>query len=269
MRVVGAGMDRLAGLGEAVVAGLGRLGYATMLLLEAVMWLFAGPLQRQPVRLGHIVLEMMEIGVRAVPIVALLAATIGVILTVQGIHTLSVFGAEQQVVVGLGIAVLREFGPLVTAIVVVARSGAAIAARLATMRINQEIDALTVMGIEPVRYLVSPILVAMLVMVPALALMANFIALAAAGFVVVVQLDVSFTSFLSGTLAYVTLGDLLHGLGKSLLFAVEITLIGVVNGAAVTGGAQGVGTVTTRSVVQGITAVIVTDMIFSFVLLQS
>lgn len=262
-------MDRLSGLGEAVVAAVARLGYASMLLLEAVVWLFAGPFQRQPVRLGHIVQEMMDIGVRAVPIVALLAGTIGVILTVQGIHTLRVFGAEQQVVVGLGIAVLREFGPLLTAIVVVARSGASIAARLGTMRINQEVDALTVMGIEPVRYLVSPILVAMLIMVPALALMADFIALAAAGLVTVVQLDLTFVSFVLRALEYVTLGDLLHGLGKALLFAVEITLIGVVNGASVTGGAQGVGRVTTSAVVQGITAVIVTDMVFSFVLLQS
>lgn len=267
IRALSHSLDWLERIGRTATTAVARVGYGAMILLDALKWLVLGYAQRQPVRLGGVVLEVQDIGVRAIPIVMLLSATIGVILTIQGIHTLSVFGAEHQVVVGIGIAVLREFGPLITGIVVTARSGAAIAARLGTMRINQELDALTVMGIEPVRYLVAPILLAMLIMVPALTLLANAVAVLAAAQLGLIQLGMPVTRFALETLAYTGLPDLALGMGKAVVFATLIALIGVVNGASVTGGAQGVGHATTRSVVQGITAVIVVDMVFGFLMM--
>jgi phospholipid/cholesterol/gamma-HCH transport system permease protein len=132
------------------------------------------------------------------------------------------------------------------------------------MTINQEVDALTVMGIDPIRYLVVPPLVAMLVMVPALTMWSHLVSLFGAGLYVSSSLESSFSAYVQQVIDALRLADLVHGLAKSVIFSVLITMVGVVNGAAVTGGAEGVGRVTTRSVVQAISAIVVTDMIFAF-----
>ncbi|WP_142848200.1 ABC transporter permease [Telmatospirillum sp. J64-1] len=254
----------LGRLGETVVKGVAEMGFAAVLLGEALFWLAMGRRREQPVRLAPIVAEMTEIGLRALPIVTVLAVTIGIMLAIQGIYTLRMFGAESQVVPGIAFSVVREFAPLITGILVAGRSGSALAARLGTMRINQEVDALQVMGISPVRFLVVPPLVAMLVMVPSLSLWSILVALGGAGVYVSSTLDMTFAAYARQCLEMLTLGDLAHGMGKSFIFAVLITLVGVVNGASVSGGAEGVGRMTTRSVVQAISAIVITDMIFVF-----
>jgi phospholipid/cholesterol/gamma-HCH transport system permease protein len=251
-------------VGQQTVHGVDAVGHACMLLAETAYWMVIGPSRRQPVRLAAVVEQMLEIGIRALPIVSVLAATIGVMLAIQGIHTLRTFGAESQVTIGIALSVVREFAPLITGILVAGRSGSALAARLGTMTINQEVDALRVMGIDPVRYLVAPALLAMLVMLPALTFCADLVALAAAGAYVALDLGISFSAYVDSTRAILSVDDLLHGLGKSALFALLITLVGVVNGAGVSGGAEGVGRVTTRSVVHAITAIVITDMLFAF-----
>ena len=143
-------------IGRGTTRGVEGVGYCATLIAESLYWLFAGPWRNQPVRLGAVVAEMMRIGIHAIPIIAMMAATIGVMLAIQGIHTLKIFGAQSQVVIGIALSVTREFAPLITGILVAGRSGSALAARLGTMGINQEIDALRVMGINPVRYLVVP-----------------------------------------------------------------------------------------------------------------
>ena len=219
----------------------------------------------QPVRVSSIFQEAMQVGIRALPIVTVLSLTIGVMLAIQGIYTLRLFGAESRVTLGIALSVVREFAPLITGILVAGRSGSALAARLGTMNISQEIDALKVMGINPVRFLVAPSLVAMLVMVPALTFWSDLVALLGAGLYVSLELGVSLPAYANELLEVAKLDDLMHGLGKSVIFAVLIALVGVVNGAGVSGGAEGVGRATTRSVVQAITAIVITDMIFVFV----
>jgi phospholipid/cholesterol/gamma-HCH transport system permease protein len=246
------------------VGALAELGYAAALLWDGLVWLVVGPVRRTPVRLGHVVQQALEIGVLAVPIVSVLALTIGVMLAIQGIHTLETFGAEAQVTTGIALSVTREFGPLITGILVAGRSGAALAARIGTMRISQEIDALKVMGIAPVRYLVAPPLVAMLVMMPLLSFWAIAVGLFGGGVYVSLDLGLPLAAYAQRAVETLALDDLAHGLGKSVLFGVLITLIGVVNGATVTGGAEGVGRATTRAVVQAISAIVITDMIFVF-----
>jgi phospholipid/cholesterol/gamma-HCH transport system permease protein len=252
-------------LGRGVVEGVEMIGHWTVLIGESLYWIVAGPRLNQPVRLDAVVRQMMEVGVMALPIVGLLSATIGVMLAIQGIYTLKIFGAQSQVVLGIALSIVREFAPLITGILVAGRSGSALAARLSTMEINQEIDALRVMGINPVRYLVVPALLAMIVMVPALTFLADLIGLFAAGLYVTHDLGISMSAYWAQILTYSSNYDLWHGLGKSVIFAVLITLIGVANGASVEGGAEGVGRVTTRSVVQSISAIVITDMIFVFV----
>ena len=251
-------------LGRTTVAGIGELGACGVLIAESFYWLILGPRLRQPVRLGSVFVQMMEIGVFAVPIVGIMGGTIGVMLAIQGIHTLKIFGAESRVVIGIALSVTREFAPLITGILVAGRSGSALAARLGTMKISQEIDALSVMGINPVRFLVVPSMLAMLIMVPALTFFADLVGLFAAGLYVAADLGLTLAAYTDQTLEILSVDDLMHGLGKSAIFAVLIAVIGVVNGASVTGGAEGVGRVTTRSVVQSIMAIVITDMLFAF-----
>ena len=252
-------------MGRTVVAGVEEVGYCGARIAESLFWLLAGPRLKQPVRVDSVFVQMMEVGVRAVPIIALLGGTIGVMLAIQGVHTLRIFGAESRVVIGIALSVTREFAPLITGILVAGRSGSALAARLGTMTINQEVDALTVMGINPVRFLVVPALIALMVMVPALTFFSGLAGLFAAGLYVGADLGLSMAAYVDQTIEILSTDDVMHGMGKSLIFAALIAVIGVANGAAVTGGAEGVGRVTTRAVVQAITAIVLTDMIFAFV----
>jgi phospholipid/cholesterol/gamma-HCH transport system permease protein len=251
-------------VGRKTVDGLSGIGFGARLLSESAYWLVMGRRRRQAVRAAPIFEEMMETGIRALPIVSVLSLTIGIMLAIQGMDALEQFGAQHQVVVGVALSVTREFGPLITAILVAGRSGSALAARLGTMTINEEIAALQVMGINPVRFLVVPSLVALLVMLPALTIWASILGLFGAGLFATAELGTTMGTWLDDTLRVLDSGDVLHGLFKSAIFAVLITVIGVVNGASVTGGAEGVGKVTTRSVVQAITAIVITDMVFVF-----
>lgn len=252
--------------GKHIVSNVEEIGYCGVLVVESLYWLIVGPRMRQPVRVSSVFVQMMEIGIQAVPIVAVMGVTIGVMLAIQGIHTLKLFGAESQVTIGIALSVTREFAPLITGILVAGRSGSALAARLGTMKINQEIDALHVMGVNPVRFLVVPALLAMLVMVPSLTLFSGFASMLAAGLYVGLDLKISLAAFIQQTIDILKVDDLMHGLGKSFIFSILIAVIGVVNGAMVTGGAEGVGKATTRAVVQSILALVVTDMIFAFVM---
>ena len=257
-------VDRLEIIGRRTVSGVAEVGLAGALLADTLFWLVVGPWRRQPVRLGAAVQQMAEVGVYALPIVTVLGLTIGVMLAIQGIYTLRNFGAESHVVVGIALSMTREFGPLITAVLVAGRSGSALAARLATMRINQEVVALRVMGIDPVRYLVAPPLLGLLVMLPALTVFTDGVGLLGAGLYVDNELGMGLVPYAQRLKDVLKVDDVLHGVGKSVIFALLIALIGVVNGAGVTGGAEGVGRVTTRSVVQAISAIVITDMLFAF-----
>lgn len=256
---------RLERLGRSTVGFFEEIGHGGVLVAESVYWLVFGRRERQPVRLAAIVDEIMETGLRAIPIVSMLAATIGIMLAIQGIHTLRIFGAESRVTVGIAFSVVREFAPLITGILVAGRSGSALAARIGTMKINQEIDALKVMGINPTRFLVVPPMLAMAIVLPSLTLLSDFVGLLAAGVYVKLDLGITLAAYAHSTLDILRLEDFTHGIGKSAIFAVLIAVIGVVNGAGVKGGAEGVGKATTRSVVQAISAIVVTDMLFAFI----
>lgn len=256
---------QIESLGHRTVAGLAEIGLAAALLLESAMWVLTGRARRQPVRLEAILQQAREIGIGAIPIVFVLSFAIGMMVAIQGIYSLAIFGAESKVTLGVALSVTREFAPLITGILVAGRSGSALAARLGTMKINEEVSALTVMGINPVRYLVAPPLIAMLVMLPVLTWFADCVALLGAGLYISADLGMSFTAYLGELRELVKLGDILHGIGKSALFALLITLVGVVNGTGVSGGAEGIGRVTTRAVVHAISAIVIADMVFAFI----
>jgi phospholipid/cholesterol/gamma-HCH transport system permease protein len=253
-------------IGRHTVAGIQSIGYAAALFFESLYWLVLGPRHRQPVHPAAIVIEMMKIGIRAIPIIAVLSMSVGVMIAIQGIYTLREFGAEPRVVDAIAMSITREFAALITAFLVAGRSGSAITAQIGTMQINQEIDALKVMGISPVRYLVAPVLLAMLVMLPCLTILADFMGILGGSLFCAFEIQMDIAVYMERTLGVISAHDISQGLYKSLVFAVLITLIGVINGFQVRGGAEGIGRATTHSVVVCISAIIVADMIFTYFL---
>ncbi len=253
---------------ESVGRGAGRFadafGFGAHLFFEAVYWLLFGRHKGQRVRAEPVFAQMMGIGVNAIPIVSMLSVAIGVTLSMQGIDSLEQFGAQHQVIFMVALSVTREFGPLITGILVAGRSGSALAARISTMVISQEVDALKVMGINPVRYIVVPSLLGMMIVLPSLTLWSIGISLIGSSLYVAPQIGTTVSAFFAQVNLSIDVDDLAHGLTKSLIFAVLITIVSVVDGISVKGGAEGVGRVTTSAVVHGITAIVLTDMIFVF-----
>lgn len=254
------------GLGRRSVGMLQGLGYAGSLMIESLWFSIAGFRSGQPVRPAAIVEQMRQVGVDAIPIVAMLSFTVGLMLGIQFVAALGDFGAESQVVMAVAKSVTREFGVLITGILVAGRSGSSFAARIGSMNVSQEIDALGVMGIDPVRYLSAPALIAMLLMLPVLTIIANVMAILGAALYCAPTLDISPVVYVTQTLQLLDPGDIWQGLAKSVVFAVLITLVGVSTGFGVSGGAEGVGRATTRAVVYSISAIVIADMIFSYFL---
>ena len=187
-------------------------------------------------------------------------------LSIQGIHSLRIFGAETQVTYGLALSIPREFAPLITGIIVAGRSGSQLASRVGSMRLNGEIDALTVMGISPVRFIVAPALLGLLISLPILVGVATAAALGAAQLYVEATIGIGAQAFWADVLSVVTMTDLAHCFGKAVLFAFLISLIGIVMGLGVAGGATALGRATTSSVVTCIGAIIAADTFVALLL---
>lgn len=241
-----------------------EIGYVFILFYESIYWVVAGYFVGQKVKLRLIVFESMKIGIQAIPIVTVLCFSVGVMLAIQGIETLKVFGAESQVIFGITFSMTREFAPLIVGILIAGRSGSAITAKIGTMMGSQEVDALNVAGINPVRYLVSPVLIAMVIMLPALTFLGDLAGLLGGAVYSTNTLDMSFENYFVRTLDVLHMGDLFQGLTKSVIFALLITIIGASNGFQVKGGAEGVGVATTRSVVFAISSIVMADMLFTY-----
>lgn len=253
-------------VGRRSVAGVQALGYAGSLFGESLRFALTGFRHGQPVRFSAVLEQMRQVGVDAIPIVSMLSFTVGLMLGIQFVAALGDFGAESQVVAAVAKSVTREFGVLITGILVAGRSGSSFAARIGSMNVSQEIDALGVMGIDPVRYLAAPALIAMLLMLPVLTIIADVMAILGAALYCAPTLDISPQVYIVQTMQLLDAGDIWQGLAKSVVFAVLITLVGVCTGFGVSGGAEGVGRATTRAVVLSISAIVVADMIFSFFL---
>ncbi|HLA61685.1 MAG TPA: MlaE family lipid ABC transporter permease subunit [Nitrospiraceae bacterium] len=203
-------------------------------------------------------------GVDALPIITLIGFLLGLILAFQSAIPMRRFGAEIFVANLIGVSMLREMGPLITAIILAGRSGSAFAAELGTMKVREEIDALTTMGLEPVRFLVVPRVLAAVTMTPFLAVFANLFGLIG-GAVVMRSLGFSLVTYVNQILSAVTVGDLLGGLFKSLVYGIVVAGIGCLRGLQTTTGASAVGQSTTSAVVSGIVLIAIVDGVFAVV----
>lgn len=256
----------LSVVGRGLTRAVEGLGYAGALLTESLLWLVVGNRQGQPVKVRSIAEQMMRVGVEAVPIVSILAMTVGLSLGIQLISTLSEFGAESQVILAIAIGVTREFGPLITGILVAGRTASSLAARIGSMVVSQEVDALRVMGVEPVRYLVVPPLLALVVMLPTLTLFADAVAIFGGALYCMGPLDMGLAPYLLASVSALEVSDVMQSIIKAAVFGVIIALVGVSSGFSVQGGAEGVGRATTRSVVMSISCLIVANMFFTYFL---
>jgi phospholipid/cholesterol/gamma-HCH transport system permease protein len=210
--------------------------------------------------------HVLAMGADAVFIVGLLSFLLGMTIAFQGAVQLSKFGAGVFVADMVGWSMVREFAPLITAIVMTGRTGAAIAAELGTMRVGSEIDALITMGVSPNRFLVVPRMLALTIVQPALTLMAMFIGIAGGMVVAKLVLDLSPVVFWSNLVERITLADFAQGLGKSLAFAQIIGFTACHFGLRASGDANGVGRATTRTVVVSIFMIVVVDALFATII---
>jgi phospholipid/cholesterol/gamma-HCH transport system permease protein len=244
---------------------LGLIGRVLSLLsFFGVICIVAGRVFLHPrrLRVTALVAQMEQTGVNAVPIVGLLSFLIGVVLAYQGAEQLRRFGAEIYTVNLLGVGVLRELGVLMAAIIIAGRSGSAFTAQIGTMRVNEEIDAMRTIGLDPVEVLVLPRLFGLMLTLPMLTLCANFMGILGGGLMAWAKLGIGIPEFLNH-LSTIASWSYWIGMIKSPFFAIIIALIGCYEGFQVARSAESVGRLTTLSVVEAIFLVIVTDAGFS------
>ncbi len=239
--------------------GLGFLGES----LTAWLGLLAAP---RSIRWRALCRSLELDGFNALPIVGLLTFLMGVVIAYQGAEQLRKFGTNIFIVDLVGISLLREIAPLVTAILVAGRSGSAYAAQLGTMKVTEELDAVRTLGISPMELLVIPKALALVIALPLLTVYADAVGVFGGMLIASGQLGVSFTEFLTRFEEAIALRHFLIGVGKAPVFAVIIALVGCYQGFQIRGGVDDVGRHTTISVVQAIFLVIVFDAFFSIAL---
>ena len=203
-----------------------------------------------------------QTGVNGLPVVTLIAFLMGVVLAYQAAVPMRQYGAEVLVANLIGLSMLRELAPLMTSIVLAGRTGAAFAAEIGTMRVNEEIDALTTMALDPLRFLVVPRLLATMFVTPLLTIFAGIVGLIGGG-LVMLSFNIPLVTYFKQIMGVVSIGDFTGGLFKSTVFAFLVAAIGCLRGLETVGGPQAVGQAATRAVVSAIVMIVVFDGLFA------
>ncbi len=253
----------LAYIGRNTLDALHYVSGLYNLAKRTAYWTFVAPLKGRGLKWGAAIHQMVLVGFNSIPIVSLISLFIGLILALQGAYQLEKFGAGYFVTALVGVSMTRELGPLITAIVIAGRSGSAFAAEIGTMKVSEEIDALEAMGLNSVKFIVVPKLLAMLIMLPCVTLISDLSGILGGGIFETYQLGQTFVTFILATRDALYMRDIWTGLVKSVVFAYVITKVGCYEGFSVRGGAEGVGKATTSSVVVSIFLVIVADVVFT------
>jgi phospholipid/cholesterol/gamma-HCH transport system permease protein len=224
-----------------------------------------GRLLRRPsrIRFVSLVSNIEQHGLNAMPIIGILLFLVGIVVAYQGVGQLRRFGAEILTVDLVGISVLREMGVLITSIVVAGRSGSAFTAQIGTMQVNEEVDAIRTLGLDPLEVLVLPRMLALMIALPLLTFFANMMAILGGAFMASQNIDITFAQFLSLLNQAVTLTHFWVGMVKAPVFAFLIAMVGCFEGMRVRGSAESVGRLTTQAVVESLFLVIVFDAGFS------
>ena len=245
-----------------MVEGIGRLsnrvvietGQMVLLLVHSVAWLL-----RPPLKLSLMFKQMEFVGVKSTTVVLLTGMSTGAVLALQTYYGFSQFNAETMVGAIVTLSMTRELGPVLTALMVTARVGSAMATELGTMRVTEQIDALEVMAANPIKHLVVPRLVAAVLMLPVLTVVCDFVGVVGGYLVGVNLLGINPGLFMNRVYEMVKVVDLLNGLIKSACFGLILSLVGCYKGFSTTGGAEGVGRAATEAVVLSSVLVLVSD----------
>lgn len=240
------------------------VGGVSYLIHDVLTWLLRAVFTSR-VRLGRtaVITQMVRVGVRSIGIVMLVCACIGFILALQMKPPLAEFGQTDKIANIVGVAVFRELGPLIAAIVLTGFAGAAIAAEIGTMVVGEEIEALEAHALNPIRFLVVPRVLATTVSLILLTIIGDLTAVFFGGLMTIGFLDVPYEIYKANTLAQLQVSDFLTGLIKAGVFGLILSSIACYNGLQVTGGAAGVGRATTNTVVQTVVCVIIADLMFT------
>ena len=227
------------------------------------------PIFNPNVRLGNdaIVAQMVRVGVKSIAIVLVVSSCIGLILAMSMYPPLAELGQQNRIANIVAIAVFRELGPLISAIVLTGFAGASIAAEIGTMVVGEEIEALEAHALNPIRFLVVPRVIATVISLVLLTILADVCGVFSSGLITCLSFDVAAQVYIQNTLSQLNMSDFLTGLIKALFFGAILASIACYNGLKVTGGAAGVGKATTDTVVQTIVIVIIADLVFTSIFL--
>lgn len=254
-------LDAVAWLGAAVLGMVEYLGELAMFAVTGISHVFRPPYY--PRQIGR---AFMEIGFFSLPVVALTALFTGMVLALQSYTGFSRFGAESAIASVVVLSVTRELGPVLAGLMVSGRAGAAMAAELGTMRVTDQIDALSTLSTDPMKYLVTPRLLAGAIALPVLVLLADILGVLGGFLVSTQKLGFSSGGYLTSTFANLRTDDVVSGLIKASVFGFFIALMGCYNGYRSRGGAQGVGSATTSAVVSASILILALDYILTQVL---
>lgn len=215
--------------------------------------------------------QMFRIGVRSLPLVGLTMVFTGAVMALQVSYTLAAYGAKLFVGSFVSVSVVRELGPVLTAVMIAARVGAGVTAELGSMNVTEQIDALRAMGSSPVKVLVVPRMAALIVMLPVLTVLGDTLGVLGGLYVAVAEIGQTPDYFWTKVKEYLVIGDILSGTGKTFFFAYFIGIIACRNGMSVTGGATGVGVSTTNTVVASSLAIFISNFFLAklFLVLQT
>ncbi|MEM6792768.1 MAG: ABC transporter permease [Acidobacteriota bacterium] len=256
-------LDAVARLGAGAADQLATVGRLSRLAGQATRQAVIGPWRGEKVRWRSVAEQIGRAGDGTLPLVALISFLIGMILALQSAAQLQQLGVVDLVARLVAVSMARELAPLMTAILVAGRVGSAIAAEIGTMKVSQEVDALVVIGLDPVSYLVVPRFLGLLVAVPCLAIFSDLIGFLGGATVGSLVLGLGFAGYWADTAAALSLEDVWSGVVKALCFGGLIALVACQQGLETRGGANEVGRSTTAAVVRSIVLIIAADLIFT------
>lgn len=230
---------------------------------RTLYWIFAGTLRKKPISRKNLFAQTIFSGIDSIVIVFFVDFFIGMVLAMQSAYQLEQLGATIYVAALVGVSMTREIGPVLTSLVIAGRVGAAITAELATMKVTEQVEALETISLNPVRYLVAPRFLALVVTLPCLVILGNIIGMFGGYVVGVTQLGLGSGLYIDTTLEFLTVKDIMTGLLKTVVFAIIISMVACHQGLYTEGGAEGVGRSTTRSVVTSFILIIIADAILT------
>ncbi len=253
-----ASLDALAAIGRAVFAVLAAAGRLALFAVSGISHLFRPPFYGRAFAAAFI-----EIGYFSLPVVALTAIFTGMVLALQSATGLARFSAESAISSLVVLSVTRELGPVLAGLMVAGRVGAAMAAEIGTMRVTDQIDALSTLSTNPVKYLVAPRLLAAAIALPLLVLVADILGVLGGMIIATLKLGFAGRIYLANTISFIHTDDVVSGLVKAAVFGFLVALLGCYNGYHSRGGAQGVGTATTTAVVSASVLILAFDYVLT------